>query len=341
MKKARSARVPLVGVAVLFFLTLFPGGASFGIDVPSAASPSSPAAPSFDAADEESLVVDALWAKFKALPVGKRAKVALVLGGGGARGLAHVGVLKVLRQEGVPVDLIVGTSVGAIVGALAAADVPTEEIEKMGAEIGWNKLTDYSKSNLVKLLVSEELLSTKKMEDYLHRMFGDKTFADLKTPFACLSTDLRTGEQIILREGNVALAARASATMPGVFQPVPYRHRLLVDGGIVDNVPTDVAKLLGADVIVCVNVPPDFSRNAPSNVLTTLNQAIYIQGQVIVQERLALADVLIEPQVKDVNAFELWKSKECMAAGEAAARKAMPALRKALVSRFFKARLKQ
>ena len=304
-------------------------------------SPPPSAPPSFDAADEESLVVDALWAKFKVLPAGQRPKIALVFGGGGARGLAHVGVLKVLRQEGVPVDMIVGTSVGAIVGALAAADVPTEEIEKMGAEVGWNNLTDLSKSNLVKLLVSEELLSTKKMEEYLRKRFGDKTFADLKIPFACLSTDLRTGEQIILREGNVALAARASATMPGVFQPVPYRHRLLVDGGIVDNVPTDVAKLLGADVIVCVNVPPDFSRNAPSNVLTTLNQAIYIQGQVIVQERLALADVLIEPQVRDVNAFELWKSKECMAAGEAAARKAMPALRRALVARIFKARMKQ
>jgi len=297
-------------------------------------------AQAFDPSEEESFVVDALWAKYKALPADKRPKVALVLGGGGARGLAHIGVLKVLRREGVPVDMIVGTSVGALVGALAAAGVPTEEIERMGTDVGWAHLTDLSKSGIVKLLVSEELLSTKKMEEYLRRRFGDKTFADLKIPFACIAADLRTGERIVLREGSVALAARASATMPGVFQPVSYRQRWLVDGGIVDNVPTDVAKVLGADVIICVNVPPDLTNNSSSNVLTTLNQALYIQGQVIADERLALADVLIEPQVKDVNAFELWKSEECMKAGEEAARRALPGLRKALVGKFFKADVK-
>lgn len=288
--------------------------------------------------DEESLVVEALWARYKSLPVGKRPKVALVLGGGGARGLAHIGVLKVLKAAGVPVDLVVGTSVGAIVGALSCAGVPPEKIESMAADIGWDKLTDYSTAGVVKLLVSEELLSTQKMESYLEKHFGAKTFADLKTPFAAVAADLRTGEQIVLREGSVALAARASATMPGVFQPVPYRHRLLVDGGIVDNLPTDVAKLLGADIILCVNVPVDFSRTAPSNVMTTLNQALYIQGQVITQERLALADVVIAPKVRDVNTFELWKSAECVAAGEAAAREALPTLRRVLAAKFFKAR---
>jgi NTE family protein len=232
--------------------------------------------------------------------------------------------------------MIVGTSVGSIVGALTASGVPAEEIEKMGAEVGWNKLTNLSRTGVVKLLLSEELLSTQKMEGYLQRRIGNRTFADLQIPFAAVAADLRTGEQIILREGSVAVAARASATMPGVFRPVPYRHRLLVDGGIVDNLPTDVAKLLGADIIVCINVPLDLSRNAPENVMATLNQALYIQGRVISQERLSQADVVIEPRVQDVNTFELWKSPECMAAGEAAARGALPRLRKALVERFFK-----
>jgi NTE family protein len=293
--------------------------------------------PSFAAQEEDALLTDALWARFRDLPAGKRPKVALVLGGGGARGLSHVGVLKVLARERVPIDMVVGTSVGAIVGALYAAGIPPEEISRMVEEVGWNKLTNLSKAGVVKLLVSEELLSTQKMEGYLQRRFGQKTFADLKVPFACVAADLRTGEQIILREGNLALAARASATMPGVFTPVPYRHRLLVDGGIVDNMPTDVAKLLGADIILCVNVPVDFTRNTTSNVLATLNQALYIQGQVIQNERLSLADVVVEPRVEDVNTFELWKGKECMAAGEAAALKSMPKIRRALVSGFFKA----
>jgi NTE family protein len=290
----------------------------------------------FTAADEEVLVTEALWAKLKTTPAGKRPKVALILGGGGARGLAHIGVLKVLRREGVPVDMIVGTSIGSVVGALNAAGVPPEEIEKMAAEVGWEKLTDFSTARIVKLLVSEELLSTQKMEEYLRRRIGTKTFADLQIPLACVAADLRTGERIVLREGSVALAARASATMPGVFKPVPYRHRLLVDGGIVDNVPTDVAKFLGADIILCVNVPVDFAKAAPTNVLATLNQALYIQGQVIIEERRALADVLIEPRVMDVGTFELWKSSACVTAGEAAAREAMPRLKKALVARLFK-----
>jgi NTE family protein len=327
-----SAAVRRFTAGALF--ALFVGGWAVG---PSAAGKPDSA---FDASEEESLVVDALWAKCKALPANRRPKTALVLGGGGARGLAHIGVLKVLRREGVPVDMIVGTSVGALVGALAAAGLPTEEIERLGADVGWGHLTDLSAAGLVKLLVADELLSTKKMEEYLRRRFGQMTFADLKTPFACVAADLRTGERIVLREGSVALAARASATMPGVFQPVSYRQRWLVDGGIVDNVPTDVAKVLGADVIICVNVPPDLTRNAATNVLTTLNQALYIQGQVIADERLALADVLIEPQVRDVNAFELWKSEECMKAGEEAARRALPRLRKSLVEKFFKAGLK-
>jgi NTE family protein len=284
---------------------------------------------------EAALLADSLWPVLRDLPANRRPRVALVLGGGGARGLAHIGVLKVLAQEKVPIDLIVGTSVGALVGALYAAGLPIEKIERMGEEIGWDKLTDLSTARLVRLLVTENLLSTARMEEYLQSYIGDKKFADLKTAFACVAADLKTGEQIILREGSVALAARASATMPGIFRPVPYRHRLLVDGGVVDNVPTDVAKLLGADVVLCATAPADFSRYNVSNVLTTLTQSLYIQGQVISEERQALADVVIAPKVAEVLALELWKSKECIAAGVSATRESMPNVRQALVKAFF------
>ncbi len=286
-------------------------------------------------AAQEDQLTDALWAQFRRLPVERRPRVALVLGGGGARGLAHIGVLKVLTREGVPVDLVVGTSVGALVGALYAAGLPVEEIERMGQEVGWDKISDMTAARVWRLFVSEELLRTEKMEHYIGRYVGNKQFADLGKPFACVATDLKTGEQIVLREGSVALAARASATMPGLFQPVPYRHRLLVDGGIVDNVPTDVAKMLGADVIVCVAVPANFSKYNVSNILMTLTQALYIQGEVISQERLKQADVLIAPKVEDVSAMELWRSQECIAAGEVAARESLPRLRRVLVKKFF------
>jgi len=283
----------------------------------------------------ETQIVDALWLKVRDLPADKRPKVALVLGGGGARGLAHIGLLRILEREKVPVDIVVGTSVGALVGALYTAGVPVDQIEKMAQDIGWDELTNLSAASVVKLFVREQLLSTKKMETYLTKHMGDKQFADLKKTFACVAADLKTGEQIVLREGSVALAARASATMPGLFQPVPYRHRLLVDGGIVNNVPTDVAKVLGADIILCSFVPANFSSYQVSNVLTTLTQSLYIQGEVISQERLARADVVVLPQADSVTALELWKSKECIEAGVAAGRAAMPEVRKVLAKKFF------
>ncbi|MBK9922852.1 MAG: patatin-like phospholipase family protein [Elusimicrobia bacterium] len=233
------------------------------------------------------LLRDALWLKHRGRPAGQRPRVALVLSGGGARGLAHIGALKVLAREKVPVDLIVGTSVGSLVGALYASSLPAGQIENLSAESGWSQLTDLSAAGVVRLLVTERLLSTRKMEAYLTAHIGDKKFADLKTEFACVAADLRTGEQIVLREGSVALAARASATMPGIFEPVPYRHRLLIDGGVVNNVPTDVARRLGADIVICVYPAADFSRHNVTNVLSTLMQALYIQGQVISEERLA------------------------------------------------------
>lgn len=286
-------------------------------------------------APADEILVQSFWAKFRALPPKERPKVALVLGGGGARGLAHIGVLKVLKRENVPVDLVVGTSVGALAGALYAAGLPIEQIEHMGREVGWDELTDVSAARLLKLVVSEQLLRTEKMERYIERYIGDKKFAELPVAFACVAADLKTGERIVLREGDVGLAVRASATMPGFFSPVPYRHRLLVDGGLVDNVPVDVAKLLGADVVIAVGVPANFSKRNTSNVLMTLTQALYIQGEVLTQEQMQQSDVVIQPKVGDVSAMELWRSKECMEAGELAAREAMPALRRTLVKRFF------
>jgi len=284
---------------------------------------------------EGAALFDTLWAKLRSLPADRRPRVALVLSGGGARGFAHIGVLKVLEREKVPVDLIVGTSVGALVGALYASGLPAAKIEDLSVGAGWSKLTDLSTARVVRLLLTERLLSSKKMETYLQAQVGDKKFADLKTAFVCVAADLRTGEQIVLREGDVAPAARASATMPGIFEPVPYRHRLLVDGGIVDNVPTDVAHRLGADILICVYTPADFSRRNFTNVLSTLAQAIYIQGQVISEERLALADFVVRPDVAEVGAMELWRSKECVEAGQRAAEAAWPDLERLLVEKFF------
>ena len=267
------------------------------------------------------------------LPASDRPKIALVLGGGGARGLAHIGVLKVLSEEKLPIDMIVGNSVGALVGSLYAAGVPMEKIEKMGENIGWDDLTNISDPNLFRLMLSRRLLSTDKMERYLESNIGDVRFEDLKIPFACIATDLKTVERIVMRDGKVALAARASATVPGLFDPVEYGHRYLVDGGLSDNVPIDIAKLLGADFVIAVTVSGDINTQDISNVFMVLTQSIYIQGRQLDAEKIKAADFVISPNVKDVTAVDLSKSKECIDAGTRAARLAVMELKKKLVER--------
>lgn len=264
---------------------------------------------------EEELLSRYLWNDVMTLPPGKRPKIGLVLGGGGARGLAHIGVIKVLHREGVPVDLVIGTSVGALIGALYCSGLPIEKIQQMGEDIGWDKLTNISSAALVKLLVTQSLLSNEKLEQYLIKHIGKKNFSQMTIPFICIATDIQTGERIIFREGSVVDAVRASSTIPGLFKPVEYRHRFLVDGGLVDNMPTDIAELMGMDIIIAVAVEADFSDYQTANVLQILNQSIYIQGQILSKELLKEADFIIRPKVGDVSAIELWRSNECIESG--------------------------
>lgn len=283
--------------------------------------------------DEEKFLTEYLWQRFIQLSPPARPRIALVLSGGGARGLAHIGVLKVLNEEKVPIDLIVGTSVGALIGALYASGQPVDKIEKMGEEINWNDLTNVTDSNIVKLLIAERLLSTEKIEEYLNKKIGRKNFNELQIPFACIATDIITGERVIFRDGEVARAARASATIPGIFDPVEYRHRFLIDGGLYANIPTDVAKLLGADIIITVDVTSDFSKHNLSNVFMILTQSIYIQGRLLDEERRKLSDFTIKPKIDDISVVDLGRSKECINAGILEARKSIQELKLKLIEK--------
>src|SRR5882672_8918960 len=242
-------------------------------------------------ASEDEFLLNVLWDTYRNLPKKHESKIGVALGGGGARGLAHIGVLKVLEEEDIPVHAMAGTSVGALIGALYAAGVSTTEMEEMSQEIGWSSLTNYSRFSLFRMIVAEQQLSSKNMELYLEKHINGRRFDELKIPFVCAATDLQTGERVVFREGPVALAARASATIPGLFEPVVFRHRYLVDGGLVSNIPTDLVQHMGADVILAVDVTADFSRFQPRNIFATLNQAIYIQSESMSKEELARADV--------------------------------------------------
>lgn len=276
--------------------------------------------------DEEEILIDFLWQKYLSLPAAEKPKVALVLGGGGARGLAHAGVLKVFDEERLPVDIIVGTSVGALIGSLYAAGIPADTIVDMAQHMSWNKLVSFKLSPV-------GLYSTKRVEEYVTKYIGNMRFDELKIPFACVAVDIRNGEKIILKEGPVALAVRASATMPGLFQPVEYRHRLLMDGGVIDNMPADVAKLMGADIIIAIDVTAQVGIAKTSNALLILSQVIYIRGNFLAEEQLKLADLVIRPEVKDITVSELNRGGECVDAGVVATRAKVRMIKKVILNR--------
>ncbi|MDD5101440.1 MAG: patatin-like phospholipase family protein [Endomicrobiaceae bacterium] len=289
--------------------------------------------------DQEVFLQDFLWDKVSNLSVSQRPKIILVLGGGGARGFAHIGVLKALREANVHIDMIIGTSMGALVGALYCAGIPIEKIENIGEKTKWEDISNMNYISLFKMLVSEKLLSTEKLEKYVRNNIGDLQFFQLDIPFACVATDITTGEKIIFKEGNVAIAARASATIPGVCAPVEYAQRYLVDGGLVENIPVSVAKLFNPDVIITVAVSADITKNPFNNVFSTLFQAIYIQGQKTDEMNLSMSDVVVKPRVNDISAVNLNRASECIEAGFIAGKESISKIKEVIIKKTYEKNL--
>ncbi|MBN1384526.1 MAG: patatin-like phospholipase family protein [Elusimicrobia bacterium] len=281
----------------------------------------------------DNIIRELLWKDFLAMN-GRRPKIAVVLGGGGARGLSHIGVLKVLEENKIPIDIIVGTSAGALVGGLYASGMDISEIENIGKDIGWDKISDLSTVKLIGLIATESLLSSQKLEKYLEKHIGKKRFDQLKIPFACIACDVKTGERIIFKDGEAAFAMRASATIPAVFEPVEYRHRLLIDGGVVDNLPVDIARVMKADFVIAVWPKGDNSLFEMKNVLTTLNQVINIQGEFLVSKTLDNADFLLIPDVRDITMIELDRSQECIETGLVSTRSKIDDIKGKILERF-------
>jgi len=278
----------------------------------------------------------------------RRPKVGLALSGGGARGLAHIGVLKVLEREGIPVDFLAGTSMGGIIAASYAAGLSPEfmaaEAQRMGQLRNLITLMDRSLPRL-------GLFEGQKVQEYLAKHLGDITFDELKIPLALMAVDLETGEEVVLRTGRVVDAVRATISLPGVFAPFRLDGRLLVDGGILNNLPADVVREMGADVVIAVDVGarleemPRFleaeEKRLPLTqiplIIETLRRTVGIMEGRISAQKLAQArpDVLIRPELNDD--FGLFagfnQATECIAAGKEAAVAAIPDIRQALGSR--------
>lgn len=271
-------------------------------------------------------------------------RLGLVLGGGGARGLAHIGVMRVFQREQIPVDLIAGTSMGGLVGALYAAGVPITTVQE---EVGrLSKLTEQIK--LVDVNISSAGLSVggRRIYNFMADLLGeDLTFADLRLPLSMVSVDIRTGREVTLQGGLVIDAVRATISVPGIFQPVDLGDYRLVDGGVLDNVPVDVARTMGATRTIAVDVLPSFSRNMPGMApvetglqlpfaplsLNEVYNVIMIMIAALTDSRLREypPDLLIRPEIPAsitlMSGFG--RTTEIIAAGEVAAEEALPAIR--------------
>ncbi|MDR0956418.1 MAG: patatin-like phospholipase family protein [Endomicrobium sp.] len=283
--------------------------------------------------DEDDFFLEALWHRVKLISKEKRPKVALVLGGGGARGISHIGVLRVIEKEHIPIDLVVGTSVGSIIGAFYCAGLSVDKIDELAKNFSFKRVSNFNSLSLINMFLNQKLLSNQKLESFINDNIGQICFNELKIPLVCIATDLNTGERILLRDGNVAFAAKASATVPGVFKPVEYKQRYLIDGGLFENIPVNVAKIFDADVIIAVSAAADITKNNVDNVFFTLVQAIYIQGQVLDQYNLEMADIVIRPDVGSLSIIDFSKSYNTINKGFIAAQNSVKNIKMVIINK--------
>lgn len=268
-----------------------------------------------------------------------KTKVGLALGGGAARGLAHIGVLEVLQKEGIPIDMIAGTSAGAAIGAIYAQSKDATLVKNLVLNLDWKAAT-----SLVDLALPKDgFIKGKKIADYLRTIIGgDIEFADLKIPLACVATDILACEEVVIKEGSVVEGIRASISIPAVFTLVRWKGRYLTDGGLVNPVPVSVVRGMGADFIIAVNVMPDMrerARQARRNemrklkrpdIFNVIMQSMQIASCLLVRSCLEGADIVIAPRVEHIGRTEFHRARECILQGEIAAQDRVVEIKKRL-----------
>jgi len=247
-------------------------------------------------------------------------KIALVLGGGGTRGFAHVGVIKALEAQGIVPDIIVGTSVGSAIGALYAAGYTGFQLQEMSIPMKQERVVDWSWPN-------RGLFTGKPLQDYINRAVKQAPLEKLRRPFAVVATDLASGEKVVFRSGNTGMAVSASCAVPGIFQPVLINGRSYVDGGLVRPVPASEARALGADFVIAVNISNQPQNNKTETTVDVLMQTFDIMSQTINRYELANADVVIRPVTKEIAQGNLDDRHLAILEGEKAVAAILPELK--------------
>lgn len=242
-----------------------------------------------------------------------RPKIGLALGSGGLRGLAHVGVLKVLSEEKIPIDCIAGCSIGSIIGALFCAGLTPENIYKLAKHLKPRYWLDF-------VLPKTGVLAGDKVLETMRFLTRKKGFADLDIPLAVVATEINHGREIVFTEGDLAEAIRASISVPGIFVPYKIDDMLLVDGAVLNPTPVDVVRKMGADIVVAVDLAHAGVINNITNMFDVILQSIDIMERELCKHRQHHCDVMISPDVGHISPSSFEAIDECVTAGEQAAK---------------------
>ena len=243
----------------------------------------------------------------------KPRRIGLALSGGAARGAAHLGVLKVLEREGIRPDFVAGSSAGSVVGAAYCAGLSVAEMEEVVLNLQWSKLGRLVRPRL-------GFFDSQRLENYVTEIIGDLQFADLSIPFAAVAVDILTGQLVVLKEGSVAWAVRASCALPGIFTPVERGDQLLVDGGTINNLPVSIVREMSADYVIAVDLlPPQDWHPRPRNLFEMWTLSFYTLLRVTHAEGQD-ADCLIVPDVGTyISMMDFSKTRELIEKGVEAA----------------------
>jgi NTE family protein len=251
----------------------------------------------------------------------------LALGGGAARGFAHIGVIKALESQGIVPDIVVGTSAGSLVGALYAAGNNGFALHKLALEMDEAAISDWSVPWFSK---ATGVLKGEALQSYVNRTINQTPLEKLKIPFGAVATDLNSGLPILFQRGNTGLAVRASSAVPGVFQPVRIGEHAYVDGGLVSPVPVRFARQMGADFVIAVNISSQPDAQPSASTVDVLLQTFAIMGQSINYYELRDADIVIQPKLGSMKGNDFPGRNVAILAGEQAAAAVMPEMKQKL-----------
>ncbi|XJZ28389.1 patatin-like phospholipase family protein [Bacillota bacterium Lsc_1132] len=251
----------------------------------------------------------------------RRPRIGLALGSGGARGFAHLGVIKVLKEEEIPIDLIAGSSMGALVACFYGVGIEIDHLYKLSGAFKRKYYLDFTVPKM-------GFIMGKRVKEFIRVFTHGKNIEDLSLPVGVVATDLLTGEKVVFKKGSIADAVRASISIPGIFVPEKYQGRILVDGGVVDRVPVSVAREMGADFVIAVDVSRVKHNAEITSIYDVIMQSIDIMQSEIVSHREMASDFMIRPSVEMYSSRAFTNIEEIIAIGEAEMRKNMQHLKR-------------